>query len=346
MMPDPKDYTVGWISAVTTEYVAALTFLDEEHGQPEFVYTNDNNDYTLGRIGKHNVVLAVLPDGEYGEATAAGVARDMLHSFPNIRIGLMVGIAGGAPSKKHDIRLGDIVIGSPRDGEGGVFQFDFGKTIQGQEFKNTKFLDQPPSVIRAAVNGLKAQYEQGGHRIEETINSILQNYPRLQRKYKRPDMDRLYQAGITHPSEGEAKLASCAEVCVDESSLIYRPKRTKDEDNPAIHYGLIASSNQLMKDAIVRDRLVERNDVLCFEMEAAGLVNHFPCLIIRGICDYSDTHKNKEWQGYAAMTAAAYTKDLLYRIHPNRVEAEKTLSETLSSGQSISRLCLEVASSF
>jgi hypothetical protein len=59
---------------------------------------------------------------------------------PNIRIGLMVGIAGGAPSKKHDIRLGDIVVGGPRDGESGVFEFDFGKTIQGQDFEYTKFL--------------------------------------------------------------------------------------------------------------------------------------------------------------------------------------------------------------
>ena len=331
-MSDPKDYTVGWISALNTEFVAAQAFLDEKHEQPEAVSSNDNNNYTLGRIGKHNVVIAVLPDGEYGLTTAAGVARDMVHSFPNIRIGLMVGIAGGAPSKRHDIRLGDVVVGAPRDGEGGVFQFDFGKTIQDQAFEYTRFLDQPPTVLRAAVSGVKAQYEMTGHDIEEAINTILQKYPRLQRKYKRPSIDRLYQAGVTHPSEGEASLSNCAEVCVDESSLIYRPKRTEDEDNPAIHYGLIASSNQLMKDAIVRDRLVGKKDVLCFETEAAGLVNHFPCLIIRGICDYSDTHKNKDWQGYAAMAAAAYAKDLLSQIHPNKVEAEKRLSETLFSG--------------
>lgn len=85
-----------------------------------------------------------------------------------------------------------------------------------------------------------------------------------------------------------------------------------------------------MKDASVRDRLIAEKDVLCFEMEAAGLMNHFPCLVIRGICDYSDSHKNKEWQGYAAMAAAAYANDLLCRIAPNRVEAEKRISEILS----------------
>jgi nucleoside phosphorylase len=93
-----------------------------------------------------------------------------------------------------------------------------------------------------------------------------------------------------------------------------------------------------MKDALVRDTLAAEKDVLCFEMEAAGLMNQFPCLVIRGVCDYSDSHKNKEWQGYAAMAAAAYTKDLLYRIPPNKVEAEKRIGELLSGGQLFSSL--------
>jgi nucleoside phosphorylase len=129
-MADPKDYTVGWICAISTEYIAVQAFLDERYDGPYYVSPNDNNIYILGRVGKHKVVIAVLPDGEYGIAAAVGVARDILYSFPNIRIGLMVGISGGAPSRKHDIRLGDIVVSAPRDGKGGVFQYDFGKTIQ------------------------------------------------------------------------------------------------------------------------------------------------------------------------------------------------------------------------
>ena len=152
----PNHYTVDWICAISTEYVAAQAFLDEEHEGPEYVSPIDNNDYTLGKIGKHNVVIAVLPDGEYGTSSAASVARDILHSFHNIRIGLMVGIGGGAPSRKHDIRLGDIVVSTPRDGQGGVFQYDFGKTIQTQGFQQTRFLDQPPTVLQTAVNGIKA----------------------------------------------------------------------------------------------------------------------------------------------------------------------------------------------
>jgi nucleoside phosphorylase len=317
---------------LSTEHVAAQTFLDEQHEGPEKVSTHDNNGYTLGKVGKNNVVIAVLPDGEYGIASAASVARDMLASFPNVRFGLMVGIGGGAPSKKNDIRLGDVVVSAPRDGNGGVFQYDFGKTLHDKSFRPTGFLEQPPTILRAAVNILKTHYEIEGHHFEEAINAILEKKPRLRNKYKRPDpsQDKLYKSKVFHPLDDKR---DCTTICGDEpSKLINRAEREEDEDNPAIHYGLIASASQLMKDADVRDELIAERDVLCFEMEAAGLMNHFPCLVIRGICDYSDSHKNKEWQGYAAMAAAAYAKDLLYQISPTGVESEKKISEILSSG--------------
>jgi len=140
----------------------------------------------------------------------------------------------------------------------------------------------------------------------------------------------LYQSEIIHLPNDET---NCAVVCSnDPSKLVLRSECTEDEDNQTIHYGLIASANQLMKDAVLRDKLAKDKGVLCFEMEAAGLMNRFPCLVIQGICDYSDSHKNEEWQGYAAMTAAAYAKDLLCRIPPTRVEAEKRIGDVLSSG--------------
>jgi hypothetical protein len=74
-----------------------------------------------------------------------------------------------------------------------------------------------------------------------------------------------------------------------------------------------------MKDAWVPDKLAAEKDVLCFEMEAAGLMENCPCLVIRGICDYSDLHMNNKWQGYAVMAAAVYAKDLLLVVRPQRV---------------------------
>jgi len=311
-MANHKVYTVGWICAISTEYVAAQAFLDEMHERPGILSRNDSNDYTLGEVAGHNVVVAVLPDGEYGTSSAASVAIDMLRSFPDIRIGLMVGIGGGAPSRKNDIRLGDIVVSTPRSDQGGVFQYDFGKTIQGQSFQPTGFLNQPPTVLRTAVNGLKAKYETEGHQLEEAINGILETKPKLRKKYKRPDpdSDRLYQSHVLHLPNDES---NCAINCGDNpSNLILRAERTEDEDNPMIHYGLIASGNQLMKDALIRDNLAVEKNVLCFEMEAAGLMNHFPCLVIRGICD---SHENEEWQGSNGCSSV-YKRSLMSN-HPS-----------------------------
>ncbi|KAF3206421.1 hypothetical protein TWF679_008727 [Orbilia oligospora] len=360
--PDRDSYTVGWICAVQTEYVAAQCFLDERHGNPESgsIHINDNNHYTLGKIEGHNIVIAVLPHGEYGISSATAVIKDMLHSFPNIRIGLMVGIGGGAPTSKYDIRLGDIVVGAPRDGNGGVIQYDFGKTnqsqdqsqdqnqdqshgqgqsqSQGQSFQHTGFLNQPPPILRAAITGLAARHEIDGHELDEAISNVLNKKPKLRKKYKRPDpsRDRLYKSEVIHPSKEEGCLTVCGD---DQSKLVSRFDRTEEEgwDNPAIHYGLIASANQLMKNAIVRDRLAAEKNILCFEMEAAGLMNQFPCLVIRGICDYSDSHKNKEWQGYAAMAAAAYAKDLLREVVPAKVDVEKKIAEVPGMLSSIER---------
>ncbi|KAL5095273.1 hypothetical protein Trisim1_000049 [Trichoderma cf. simile WF8] len=332
------DYTVGWICAITIEHVAACVFLDEKHEPPDHVSTNDDNDYVLGRIGKHNIVIAVLPYGEYGLSSAASVARDMLHTFPNIRIGLMVGIGGGAPTEKHDIRLGDVVVSVSRDGKGSVFQYDFEDTIRNETFQQTGFLNQTPTILRTAVSGLESQYEIEEHQIQETINSIFHKKPHLRKKYNRPNpaTDRLYQSNIIHPL---AEDINCSTHCGEGApNLIVRSRRDGNEDDPMIHYGLIASSNQLMRNADIRDKLAAERDILCFETEAAGLMNHFPCLVIRGICDYADTHSNVEWRGYAAMAAAAYAKDLLYRIPPNRVEALQRMKIFSSISEGISGL--------
>lgn len=333
-MPNRNDYTVGWICATETENVAAQEILDEEHEGPESVQQNDNNIYTLGRIGKHNVVIAALPHKQYGLVNAANAARDMAHSFPNVKIGLLVGVGGGVPSATHDIRLGDVVVSSAGLSSGGVFQHDYGKKKQDEEFATTGFLNQPPMILLKAIQALRTKHKRKGHQIHEAIEAIVQNNTRLRKEYKQPDRstDRLYKSSFTHAGSDND---SCTVVCGDDSgNLISRTERAEDEDNPIIHYGLIASGNQLLKDAQLRDKLALHREILCFEMEAAGLMNHFPCLVIRGISDYCDTHKSKQWQGYASMAAAAYAKELLSIIPPNKIEAEAPLIQSMAQGSS------------
>jgi nucleoside phosphorylase len=287
-------------------------------------------------MGKHKVVVAVLPHGDYGTTSAAIVARDMLHSFPNIKICLMVGIGGGVPSQKHDIRLGDVVVSAVRnDGTSGVIQYDFGKTVQGQTFQETKFLNKPPIALRTAMNKIRCEHERNGHNISETIEAKLNKNKRLRKIYAQPapNSDRLYKASVVHSSSTDN--TNCIESCGENpTDLIHRQQRDEYEDNPTIHYGLIASGNRVMKDALFRDKLGREKDILCFEMEAAGLMDHFPCLVIRGICDYSDSHKCKEWQGYAAMTAAAYAREFLSVLSPDSVEKTERIKDVLSSSKS------------
>jgi hypothetical protein len=107
---DVHEYQVSWICAVQTEYVIACELLDEEYPSPPLISSRDNSVYTVGRSGDHYVMIACLPKGKYGLTSAASVAKDVLHSFPSTRFGLMVDIGGGAPGPKHDIRLGDVVV--------------------------------------------------------------------------------------------------------------------------------------------------------------------------------------------------------------------------------------------
>ena len=118
------DYTVGWVCALPSEMAAAKVMLDEIHPDLAEQDPSDHNNYILGKIQNHNVVIACLPAGVYGLTPAATVAKDMLRTFKSIRFGLMVGIGGGAPSSNHDIRLGDIVVSQPSGTSGGVIQYD------------------------------------------------------------------------------------------------------------------------------------------------------------------------------------------------------------------------------
>jgi nucleoside phosphorylase len=293
-----EDYTVGWVCALPRELAAARGMLDEVH-QDLPAESIDCNAYTLGRIGSHNVVLACLPLGETGVVPAAVTVMRMKSTFRCIGIGLVVGVGGGVPSEKHDIRLGDVVVA-----DSGVIQYDMGKTVQGGRFICTQDCQRPPQNLLIAVSKLQSIHRLGEQRIQEYIDKMTSRYPGFLHPGEESDV--LYAACYDHPPE-EVSCAQC-----DPIQRVTRAPR--QSTHPVVHYGLIASGNQVMRHGATRDKLQREHDVLCFEMEAAGLMREFPSLVIRGICDYSDSHKHKAWQDYAAVTAAAYAKELLSMI--------------------------------
>ena len=303
---DPKDFAVGWICALFIELAAVRGMLDEEYDKRQLhTYSLGDNEYTLGRIGTHKVVITCLPAG--GTTTATAAAIHMRYAFPNLKFGLMVGIGGGVPSDKNDIRLGDVVVSES------VIQYDSGKFKHDGEFAITHKLAPPPTALLNAKNEVAAKSEVDGNRIMLHLEKMYEMHPRMKENYAYPGQkyDHLFKSDYCHQGTNIA-----CEAC-DISHLVQRPKRT--ENQPLVYHGTIASGNAVMKDGAKRDELGEKYGALCFEMEAAGLMNDFPCLIIRGICDYADSHKNDGWHRYSAVAAAAYAKDLLYNMPASHV---------------------------
>lgn len=308
------DYTVGWVTALPLELAAATAMLDEDHKRPSNFRqpSTDHNTYTWGRIEEHNVVLASLPAGVYGTVSAATVASSLLSSFPHLQVGLMVGIGAGIPRPGYDIRLGDVVVSNPGGRTGGVIQYDLGKRLAGGRFERKGSLNMPPEVLLTALATLQARHERQPSNVPQILEQMLRNNPFMAEPqderpgygYQGEENDRLFAPDYQHV--GGLTCEGC-----DRDKELERKKRKSSA--PRIHYGIIASGNTLVKDSSTRDSIIEGldEDCICFEMEAAGLMNSFPCLVIRGICDYADSHKNDRWQRCAAAAAAAYAREFL-----------------------------------
>jgi len=325
-----RDYHIGWICALAEELTAAMAMLDEEHAMLVEHDPQDYNSYVLGRIHQHNVVIACMPEGVDGLVSAANVAKDMMRTFPALRVGLMVGIGGGIPDLRRgiDIRLGDIVVGRPEKTWGGVVQYDKGKFESGGRFVVKGQLNQPPALLLHTITQLRARHAMRPNKVADYISEALERSPMLE------------ESGFTLPTKPDYFYCSVCDHDIEgfaaECPGPHAKRKQRKNKNPVVHYGVIASGNQVVKDAVVRDRLRDEYNALCVEMEAAGLMNNFPCLVIRGICDYADAHKNDVWHPYAAATAAAFTKELLSTITPTVVDASKSAVDIMSKSDLVS----------
>ncbi|RPA71806.1 hypothetical protein BJ508DRAFT_419761 [Ascobolus immersus RN42] len=331
-----EEYTVAWICALHIEQKAARLMLDREHGRPQWTHNSDENTYILGESHEHMVVIAALPSGEMGTNSAATVAAHLPFSFSNIRFGLLVGVGGGVPGPKADIRLGDVVVANPEGTEGGVIQYDRGKSNGFSGFERVGSLLSAAPILRSAVSNVRS-----GSKAEELFDSVVQ--PRLwSRKLSKKDArlfrhqadDVLFRTEYDHVNPENR----CHDVC-DPSEIVSRDEREDGARNPVVHYGTIASGNLVIKNATMREQIMNDTNALCVEMEAAGLLHRHPYLVIRGICDYSDTHKNKDWQPYAAITAAAFATEILSVIPPSqRIESLRLKSSDKNMNSEIAGL--------
>ncbi|KXX76602.1 Kinesin light chain 2 [Madurella mycetomatis] len=343
--PSSRDcFEVAIVCALGLEFDAAVLLLDsiwdEDHGGAFEKAPGDLNTYINGRIGRHNVVLVCLPQ-RIGKASAATVASDLRHSYRSLRLVLLVGICGGIPMAGNtEILLGDVVISSS------IVQYDFGRQYPDNFSRKDTAQDSlngPNKEIKGLLTVFGTDYGRGW--LQEKATAFLRDVQGRSSKYQypgavhdklfRPDYHHKHQILPTcecksHEKQSDAVCraaieASCKDLGCDESFLVERARLKGREpttdggqtlSDPIIHIGLVASGDTVIKSAVTRDRIASKEGVIAFEMEAAGMWEYVPCLVVKGVCDYADSHKNKMWQHYAAATAASVAKAMLMRHIP------------------------------
>jgi nucleoside phosphorylase len=315
-MADPIDlalYTVGWIAPMALELAPAVALLDEYVKIP---IPEDGTLYHAGRVVDHHVVMVVCP--RTGTSPASATVANLCRSFPNIKHVLVVGIAGGIPrygvDDQEQVVLGDIIVGVPQNRDGGVAHYEFGAWDGNGNLSVRGHMLHPSRDLLIALNNLRnAHMQKGGSKISQFLGELrnrLADNEVLHFQDPGPEHDHCFNDDYAHSDRAR----SCQMAC-DFTRSIRREERgqgaMREADNPRVHYGTIGSANTLIISSTKRNELSSRHNIICFEMESAGVMSEQQGLVIRGISDYADSHKNKRWQKYAAATAASCAKELL-----------------------------------
>ncbi|KAL4960741.1 uncharacterized protein BDV14DRAFT_204484, partial [Aspergillus stella-maris] len=348
------DFAIAIICALPLEADAVEALFDKTYDRLGKYYgkqQNDANAYINGRISKHDVVLCYMPG--MGKGSAASVASSLVVSYPGVRLALVVGICAGAPPppKYEEIFLGDVIISDS------VIEYDFGRQYPGGFQQKTGVKDtlgRPGREIRTLLNSLRAenarrelqdQTRQYLHSLEQTgtkwccprVNDILFNAHYLHKHYSNASAGcSCFGSNLPEQICEEALGKDCNELHCDQGQQV-RCRENPEAIQNSIYIGPVASADTVMKSAQHRDEIVKREKVIGFEMEGAGVWDDVPCIIIKGVCDYADSHKSKLWQAYAAATGASAAKAFLEYWRPVASEGILQESQYLSEEE---RACL------
>ncbi|KAF6824087.1 NB-ARC and TPR domain-containing protein [Colletotrichum musicola] len=326
--------TVAIVCALRLEADAARALFDDHWDDDvaaSLITPGDTNAYSMGRVGRHNVVLIHMAG--MGKSSAATAAAYCKSSFPKVALALLVGVCGGVPSAKgaggSDIVLGDVVVSE------GVVSFDFGRRYPDFLVRKDSMMDslgRPTPAVRAFLAKLQTRLDRRW--LDEKIADYLAQLARDfgdEVVYPGASEDRLFEGSYRHKHRASsgcsecntdlnsvcdaARTASCEVLGCDDTRLVSRARLERQTEllRPEVHFGLVASGDQVMKSGEHRDKIAAMEGVVAFEMEAAGAWDHFSnsCVVIKGVCDYADSHKNKRWHRYAAATAAACMRAFL-----------------------------------
>ncbi|BCR91425.1 Pfs, NB-ARC and TPR domain protein [Aspergillus chevalieri] len=329
-----NDFAIAIICALPLEADAIEALFDETYdrlGKHYGKQPGDANVYINGRIGKHHAVLCYLPG--MGKESAASVASSLQVSYTGIQLALVVGICGGAPPppKYDEIFLGDIIISDT------VMEYDFGRQYPGGFQRKTGVKDtlgRPDREIRTLLKSLQAY---NSHiEFQDQVLQYLHTLQQAGTRWQHPDVDDvLFKASYLHKHHGETSSVKCCcsesnvldSICHDaletnckdlgcDNDQVIRRREPIKAANISVHIGTVGSADKVMKSGQDRDAISRKEEVIGFEMEGAGVWDNAPCVVIKGVCDYADSHKSKAWQAYAAATGASAAKAFLEYWRP------------------------------
>ncbi|KAG2416698.1 hypothetical protein HFD88_007914 [Aspergillus terreus] len=333
-----KDFTIAIICALPLEAEAVEALFDETYdrlGRYYSKYPYDRNAYINGRIGNHNVVLCYM--AEIGKASAASVASSLQISYSGVELALVVGICGGAPNppNRQEIYLGDVIISDS------LIEYHPGGFQRKSGIKDT--LGRPKREIRALLNSLGI--ENARSELQNQIQRYLHLLQQTGTRWHRPQIDdSLFRASYHHKHHTSpircgcheddihgdicdgAIQATCDELGCDQSQVI-RCRGFREAVKISAHIGPVASADTVMKSGQHRDEIVRKDEVIGFEMEGAGVWDNVSCVVIKGVCDYADSHKSKSWQAYAAATGASAAKAFLEYWRPRHQGQSSSFSK-------------------
>ncbi|KAK1594591.1 phosphorylase superfamily protein [Colletotrichum navitas] len=343
-----EDVRIAVICALPREYDAAILILDEKWKTDENADMRTRGhaqNHTIGWVGNHIVVIVLLLN--MGKVGAATETARLKYIYPGLELAFLTGICGGVPSPgtANEMLLGDVVISKS------IVQYDIGRQYPGKfDRKDTveDNLGRPNKDIRTLLIVLETQSA-----LNELQQRVRQNLAHVQREaantgyrtsYSRPSTaeDVLFEPTYSHrhraqPQCGcsnlfvcdEAISASCEELQCEAKHRVSRRRLATTRGSQAeagksitapetrIHIGRVGSGDTVMKSGEHRDNVAKAHGLIAFEMEGAGVWDEIPCIVVKGVCDYADSHKNKNWQDFAAAIAAATTRTLLER-YPTR----------------------------
>ncbi|EXJ71273.1 uncharacterized protein A1O5_05079 [Cladophialophora psammophila CBS 110553] len=325
---DRQDVKIAIICALPKEADEVFAVFDKP-GDDKRQFTKTARDriaYTICFVGEHPVVVVHMPGA--GKVNAAGVAAYLSSSFRNIQLALLVGICGGVPGGSdgsEDVRLGDVVMSQS------IVQYDSGKQYP-EAFERKPSTTSASLDLRTALNQLETEY----HRelLQKRLYDLLSDLQTRRSKVAYPgtEFDRLFEPAYLHKhwnntcntcNSGAGRVCSaahglsCPRLGCEDEHLVPRPAPILSSDGkrvPSIHVGTMGSGDRVMKSGTHRDAIAEKEGIIAFEMEGAGLIDHFPCLVIKGVADYADSHKNDVWHHYASATAACCARAFLERF--------------------------------